>query len=220
MFGTLLESKRGGKLLIDQQNYIYTRVNTKGDRRNYKCLEFRREGCKATARTGVEEEDEKRIYAVTDHNHASSIANVDFLKAEMSAITKARNNVALPPRVILGDISNELAAQGHTLPKSGNALIQTMQRARVKAGGHPNVPKTFDEVLTMIPAEKKLTASGDCFLQYAGKVTDVDDPVMLIFMSPFGRELMKNSSNFFADGTFKTCPLPFKQVHNHQLKFN
>ena len=215
MYGTLLDSKRGGKLLIDPQNYIYTRVNTKGERHNYKCLEFRREGCKATARTGVKEDDEKFIYAVTAHNHASSIAKVDFLKAEKTAIDRAKDNIALPPRVILGDISNEMAGQGHTLPKSGNALIQTLQQARVKAGGHPNVPKTFDEVLTMIPVEKKLTASGDRFLQFAGKVTDEDSPTMLIFMSPFGRELLKNSSNFFADGTFKTCPLPFKQVHNH-----
>ena len=118
MYGTLLDSKRGGKLLIDPQNYIYTRVNTKGERHNYKCLEFRREGCKATARTGVKEDDEKFIYAVTAHNHASSIAKVDFLKAEKTAIDRAKDNIALPPRVILGDISNEMAGQGHTLPKS------------------------------------------------------------------------------------------------------
>ena len=54
--------------VIDPQNYIYTRVNTKGERHNYKCLEFRREACKATARTGVkEDEDDKFIYAVTAH---------------------------------------------------------------------------------------------------------------------------------------------------------
>ena len=112
MYSMLLESKRGGKLLIDPQNYIYTRVNTKGERHNYKWLEFRREGCKATAWTGVkEDEDEKFIYAVMAHNHASSIAKVDFLKAEKTAIDRANDNIALQPRVILGDINNELAGQ-------------------------------------------------------------------------------------------------------------
>ena len=32
---------------------------------------------------------------------------------ERSAITRAKNNVALPPRVILGDITYELAGLGH-----------------------------------------------------------------------------------------------------------
>ena len=62
---------------------------------------------------------------MTVNNHASNIVKVDFLKAEGSAITRAQDNVALPQRVILGDITNELAGLGHTLPKSGNALIQT-----------------------------------------------------------------------------------------------
>ena len=56
MYGKLLDSKRGGKLLVDPQNYIYTKVNTTA-RVNWKCIEFRQEGCKATARTGVEPED-------------------------------------------------------------------------------------------------------------------------------------------------------------------
>ena len=38
------------------------------------------------------------MYVLTAHNHASSIAKVDFLKAEISAIARTRNNVALISR--------------------------------------------------------------------------------------------------------------------------
>ena len=31
MYGTLLNSKRGGQLLFDPQNHIYTKVNTTSD---------------------------------------------------------------------------------------------------------------------------------------------------------------------------------------------
>ena len=200
-------------MLVDPQNFIYTKVNIKSNRVNWKCLEFRRQGCKATARTGTGDDDKTHIYSVAEHNHVSNIAKLDFLMAEKTAIDRARDNVALPPRVILGEVSNQLARQGHTLPKSGNALIQTLQRARVKAGGHPAVPKNFDDVVEMLPVEHKLTATGDRFLQFAGKVSTDDGPTMLMFMSPFGRELLKNSPHYFADGTFRTCPDPFGQVY-------
>ena len=104
-------------MLVDPQNYIYTKVNIKSNRVNWKCLEFRRQDCKATARTGTGDDDKTYIYSLAEHNHVSNIAKV------------------VPPRVILDEVTNQLARQGHTLPKSGNALIQTLQQARVKAGG-------------------------------------------------------------------------------------
>lgn len=214
MYGTLISSKRGGQLLVDPHNYVYCKVNITS-RVNWKCIEFRRFNCKTRAVTGVGPEDSLRIYNVSsDHNHSSNIAKVDFLRAESTAIQTAVENVAMPPRVILGDVTNKLSRNGQSLPKSGNAFIQTLQRARVKAGGHPEVPRTFDEVIPMIPEAMKMTGAGDRFLRFADRVDPNLEPTMLMFMSPFGRELLNSSSKFFADGTFKTCPPPFAQVSN------
>ena len=128
MAADFIPSKRGGKLLVDDQNYLYINVNVRSDRVNWKCLEFRCENCPARARTGVKNTDELHIYSASPHNHTSSIAKVDFLRAENAAMERAKANVSLPPRVILGDITNQLASQGHALPKTSNAFVQTLQR--------------------------------------------------------------------------------------------
>ena len=71
MAAGFIESKRGGKLLVDDLNYFYIKVNIRLDRVNWKCLEFRRENCPARARTGVKNTDELHIYSVSSHNHTS-----------------------------------------------------------------------------------------------------------------------------------------------------
>ena len=153
------------------------------------------------------------INNVPEHCHPSNIAKVDLLTAENTAIQRAVGNISLLPRVILGEVSNQLNRQGQAIQKSGNAFIQTLQRARVKACGHTIVPRTFDEAVTMIPDHIKLSGNGDRFLRFAGRVDPNLEPTMLMFMSPFGRELLNSSKYFYADGTFKTCPPPFSQVY-------
>ena len=53
MAADIIQSKQGGKLLVDDKSYLYIKVNVRSDRVNWKCLEFRRENCPARARTGV-----------------------------------------------------------------------------------------------------------------------------------------------------------------------
>ena len=115
------------------------------------------------------------------------------MTAENIAIQRAVGNISLPPRVILGEVSNQLNRQGQAIPKSRNAFIQTLQRSHVKAGGHTIVPRTFDEAVTMIPDHMKLSGNGDRFLRFAGRVDPNLEPTMLMFMSPFGRELHNSS---------------------------
>ena len=73
------------------------------------------------------------------------------MTAENTEVQKAVGNISLPPRVILGEVSNQ------AVPKSGNAFIQTLQREHVKAGRHTIVPRKFDNSVTMIPDHMKLS---------------------------------------------------------------
>ena len=75
MASDFIQSKRCGKLLVDDQNYLYIKVNVRSDRVNWKCLEFRRENCPARTRTGVKNTDELHIYSASPHNHTSTVYN-------------------------------------------------------------------------------------------------------------------------------------------------
>ena len=125
------------------------------------CVEYRRLGCSALAKTRI---GLTQIINSPKHNHTSSIAKVNYLKIEKKMIDRAVDNPALPPRVLLGDICNEGRAKNSVLPKTSQAFIRSVQRAWVKAGGHPAVPRTYQEAVDLIPSQFKLNKAGDRFL--------------------------------------------------------
>ena len=69
-----------------------------------------------------------------------------------------------------------------------------------------------------------MTVGGESFLIYTGNVegTAIDqmdkenknkETLMMVFISPMGREILRSAFIWFGDGTFKTCPLPFAQIY-------
>ena len=40
-----------------------------------------------------------------------------------------------------------------------------------------------------------------------------EESVVLIFMSNFGKRILKASNTFYMDGTYSTCPVPFGQLY-------
>ena len=55
--------------------------------------------------------------------------------------------------------------------------------------------------------------SGELFLVWADRVPADSDNVVLIFMSDFGRNILKNSETWSSDGTFSTVPRDFSQIY-------
>ena len=104
----LLNNKRGKTNLICGENYIYTTLNKQGGYQYWKCLKFRRENCSAVAKTFIEG---KELLNIPEHSHPSDITKIHFLLAECDALNKAIENPALPPRVILAEIANNLRQQ-------------------------------------------------------------------------------------------------------------
>ena len=89
-----------------------------------------------------------------EHSHPSDIAQINFLLAECDALNRAIENPALPPRVILAEIANNLRQQGGQLmPKTSSAFIRSLQRVRLRVahGGHPVTPQTFTEAVELLP---------------------------------------------------------------------
>lgn len=211
-----LLNKKGTKVLVDKENYMYKVMNKQGNSVYWRCSEYRSLQCSGITKThGIE--DPMPLIA-GKHSHPSNISKIEFLKAEADLVKIAVDNPTLPPRVVLGDISNRMAGIDSRLPKSGQAFLKSVQRARVKAGGFPKAPSNYQEAVTLIPDSFKLTKSRERFLRFAGQVEDLEEPTMLLFMSPQGKELLRNADIWFSDGTFLTAPYPFSQVRKKSEK--
>ena len=92
------------------------------------------------------------------HSHPSNIGKVEFLKAEAELVKAAVDNPILPPRVFLGEMSNRMAGID-SLPKSGQAFLKSVQRARLKSDGFPQAPTNYEKAVTLIPDSFRLTKS-------------------------------------------------------------
>ena len=105
--------------------------------------------------------DGKDILNLPEHSHPSDIAQINFLLAECDALNKAIENPALPPRVILAEIANNLRQQGGQLmPKTSSAFIRSLQRVRVAHGGHPVTPQIFTEAVELLPEKLQVDRWG------------------------------------------------------------
>ena len=74
------------------------------------------------------------------------------------------------------------------------------------------MPTSADDILNMNDQYKHLDF-GELFLVRAERVPADSDNVVLIFMSDFGRNILKNSETWSSDGTFSTVPRDFSQIY-------
>lgn len=97
-----------------------------------------------------------------------------------------------------------MAEKDQQLPKSGEAIKKVVQRIRVKAGGHVAVPQSRSEVASLMPEKYEMTAGGSRFFRANKPVGDDDNErSFMLFISPGGIDILKQSSMWFADGTFR-----------------
>ena len=100
---------------------------------------------------------------------------------------------------------------------NGNGLLMGMGMGM---GGrqisHSALPMTMEEIASSpLPAKYTKTEDGSPFLIVKDNITEEDSTkCWLLFMSDFGKELLKTSKYWYSDGTFATCPPPFSQGKN------
>ena len=92
-------------------------------------------------------------------------------------------------------------------------LCRSFQRVRAKERSQPVVPLQFEDLFVPFPEKYTTTADGDNFLLMKDLVSENSDAAMVMFMSPFGRQLLQSSKFWLADGTFWTAPPPFTQIY-------
>ena len=89
---------------------------------------------------------------------------------------------------------------------STNALSKMIQRKRIRFEAPPPNPQTSRDLI--LPIEYTITNRGEKFLYHDSN----DENHFLIFTTTQNLQLLKESKNWFSDGTFKTVTKYFLAV--------
>ena len=209
---TFTTTNRGNRQLIYQNHLFWFNKKKPNGRSLWRCSKCKTEKCEAYLTTGPNDE----FVRATEHNHGSNIPALKAKIQRIEALDFASKNPTLNPRRILGDLAaNHPQDLNVSLEKSSEiAMSKAMRRARNKELGYPKLPQTFAEVQALqFPDRFSKTKAGDPFLVLKDFVTTDSENVMLLFLSPFGRQLLGTSTMWTSDGTFKTTVSPFKQIY-------
>ena len=97
---------------------------------------------------------------------------------------------------------------------SARTLQRDIQRQPQKANNLPRVPDNNDFAF-LIPQEYSITTTGNQFLQ----IDSHHNGKMLMFGSQESIEFLRNTPDWFLDGTFYTVPSQFLQLYTFHLPF-
>ena len=101
-------------------------------------------------------------------------------------------------------------------------LARLIQRDRKRSHGFPMKPSDYATMVQLFPPSLMITKGGGDFLIYMGTVdgdeyASPDAPYMLVYASLHGLQRVSGADMWHRDGTFKSCPKPFKQVMLYAL---
>ena len=151
---------------------------------------------------------ESIIKRLGEHNHAGDIARVEAAKVinitKEKAITTQETTHCIITQAYVG-VSQAVAGQ---LPTPQN-LKRNIRNARNVVAQAPANPVSLLEL--SIPSKYRITHSNEPFLLF-----DSDDGSdrIIIFSTLRNLQLLSNTSNWYADGTFKTAPPLFNQLYS------
>jgi len=216
MEATWEKSQRGGRILIDNQQFRYNKLKESVDKQRivFRCVKYNTLNCKALAYLDVEK---NIITKTTQHtDHSTELRKHQVKQVVKEYINHASNNSMVPPRRVYADVLHALESSNAPdtadfLPGM-NTFNSQLRRVRIDATGQPCIPHSYEE-LAELPEDFKKTANGNPFLVFNDWVSE-DDPTKkaMVFLTDNGKNMLTNSKEWYLDGTFSTAPELFSQV--------
>ena len=205
-------SKRGSPQLV-YNNHVHT-LNKKKPNGNKYWICAKGRSADFSCSGSVTTDSEDRVLSSSPHVHGSNIPSLKAKEQRLDAIRKAVENPLMRPRRILGDVIENTRQLDVSLERSSDdAIKKAMRRARNKSSNYPPIPKMFSDLMSgPLPEKFSATATGEPFLLCKDFVNENTEKGFIVFMSPFGKQLLSTSSLWCCDGTFYTAVDPFKQV--------
>lgn len=142
----------------------------------------------------------------SSHTHGSNTSRVEMIKGITKMKTRAENSEESTRFIFASGIETMTDSAISTLVKF-DSLKRTIRRH--KSGREDFNISTSAEDIT-IPEKFRTTLKGQSFLLFDSGIGDVNR--ILVFGTHQMLSLLRDSSNWFADGTFKVVPNQFFQL--------
>ncbi|XP_078504918.1 uncharacterized protein LOC144763312 isoform X2 [Lissotriton helveticus] len=196
-----ITSQRGNKQLI-YGGYIYNREKEYGSKILWKCSEYHTTKCRARVNT----RDDAVVHK-TEHNHVPSPGKI-IVKQKINEIKqKAQEKEEATSSIITDACSNVPFHIAGELPRP-SLLKRRIKKRKVIEGYLPKIPHNLSDFV--IPEKFRVTINGDRFLQLE---CSSENEHILLFATERNLAYLRASEIWQVDGTFKTCPEPFKQLY-------
>lgn len=94
------------------------------------------------------------------------------------------------------------------------ALKMSLYREKKRCKGVVSTaPKSLSDIKSNLPLQYQLDSAGNEFLRYSEFLDgEIEEKLLLVFISDVGKHIIEQSEEIYIDGTFKTCPTGFKQI--------
>ena len=198
------QTERGGrKLLLEGFAYVKQKDLAAG-KECWECELRRKRQCKAK----VHLLGRAVVSRTNEHTHVGNAARCEVLTVRANMKDRAETTEEAPQQILAQSIVGMSEAAAALLPKV-NDVRRGIRRNRHEA--RIPLPRPDNAANVEIPRPYQLTAHNQQFLQYDSGVGDNER--ILLFASEDGLELLRNSTHWAADGTFKTAPEIFFQLY-------
>lgn len=191
--------------------YIFYKDFMNDAKTYWRCIHYKTLNCKARVHTV----NNTIFKEIRSHNHAANAAksSTDILINKMKATAKESDRSPhLITATLYAEAPTSIAAQ---LP-TNSSLKRTIRRVRQQGANYPKNPLFIEELV--VPDNFKFSDKGEEFLLY----DSADNKNrMFVFTTKRNLLLLSQNSEWYSDGTFKTCPSLFKQLYTiHIIKNN
>lgn len=185
-----------GKPALQLEGHLYRLMKENKASRTWRCT---RKDCNARVTTDLE--THTFLHGMTDHNHDVDLSSSQALQFRQSCKRKAEDDITERPRKILIREAQHSKTDFLRQRDIENTRV-AMWRQRRKI--HPKLPTSRQETLQALTS---ISTKDDTCIK-----TDDENEIACVY-SPRALEHLKNVTDMFGDGTFKSCPKYFYQIY-------
>ena len=172
---------------------------------SWECVLRRRGQCKARIKLTVTDDF---VEQTDEHTHPPNQTQCEVVKLKAGIKRQAEATFQTSQQIHANQLTGISEGAAINLPS-----VETLRRNIRSVRQERNLPPLPINIAAIpaIPHEFQITENGEQFLLYDSGVGDEER--ILVFGSPQGLQLLSQSDNWYADGTFKVIPEVFYQLY-------